>query len=569
MNNDRFIQGIEREQLIARTIFESKNAIFVSDEKNCIIRINQSFTDITGYTIEDVQGKNPHILKSGRQHRVFYKTMWTKINENGAWEGDITNRTKDGVIYLEHLCIAAVKDKDGVLVNYIGTFSDITTIQKAALEIQRLAFYDPLTGLANRLLLRDRLKQALIQSKRHVQRGALLFIDLDNFKFINDTKGHDKGDLLLKQIATRLEDCVRSCDTVARFGGDEFVIILNSSTIHSDIEVEEQAEIVGNKVLSVFHQDFDLNGFYFHCTPSIGIALFDGNEKSIDEPMKQADIAMYQAKELGRNRLCFFNLHMQVNINMRIELEKELVTALLENQFQLYYQSQIKNGNQVVGAEALIRWQHPRRGLLLPDDFIAQAEKSDLIFAIGKWVLNEACAQLKRWELDTRTQLLPISVNISAKHFSQASFVNQVIDIVDFHHIQANRLKIEIVESLMIEDVEESIDKMNTLRSIGVRFAIDDFGTGYSSLSYLTRLPLDQLKIDKSFIHHIGREPFNGLIVQSIIGIARSLGIEVIAEGVETPEQLTFLDENHCFLYQGFLFSYPVPIEEFALTIRS
>jgi EAL domain-containing protein (putative c-di-GMP-specific phosphodiesterase class I) len=279
--------------------------------------------------------------------------------------------------------------------------------------------------------------------------------------------------------------------------------------------------------------------------------------------MKQADIAMYQAKELGKNRLCFFNAHMQVSINMRVALEKELTIALEENQLQLFYQSQIRNTNQVVGAEALIRWHHPLHGLLLPDAFIWLAEKSDLILSIGEWILNQACAQLKQWGFNKQTQLLTISVNISAKHFSQPNFVDQVIEIIRFHGVDANRLKIEIVESLMIEDVEESIDKMGTLRSMGVRFAIDDFGTGYSSLSYLTRLPLDQLKIDKSFIHHIGREPFNGLIVQSIIGIARSLGLEVIAEGVETYEQLAFLEENHCFLYQGYYFSHPVSIEQF------
>ena len=567
MNHHNRIQDIEHERLIALTIFESKNGIFVCDKHNCIIRINQAFTDLTGYTIDDVIGKNPNILASGRQHKIFYQAMWNKINEYGTWEGEITNKTKEGIIFLEHLCINVVKDAAGDVINYIGTFTDITTIQKAALEIQRLAFYDPLTGLANRLLLRDRLKQALIQSKRLAKKGAILFIDLDNFKVINDTKGHDKGDILLKQIAVRLEYCVRSCDTVARFGGDEFVIIINSSTVHSIIEVEEQAEIVGSKVLAIFNQDFDLNGCSFHCTPSIGITLFDGNEKSIDEPMKQADIAMYQAKELGKNRLCFFNPHMQVNINMRMELEKELKIALKENQLQLFYQSQIRNTNQVVGAEALIRWHHPLHGLLLPDEFILLAEKSDLILSIGEWVLHQACAQLKQWESSTQTQLLHISVNISAKHFSQANFVDQVIEIIRFHGIEANRLKIEIVESLMIEDVEESIDKMDTLRSIGVRFSIDDFGTGYSSLSYLTRLPLDQLKIDKSFIHHIGREPFNGLIVQSIIGIARSLGIEVIAEGVETPEQLAFLEENNCFLHQGYFFSHPVCIEQFLSTI--
>ena len=553
---------LENERLIAATIFESKNAILITDANNLIIRVNRAFTEVTGYTIDEVIGKNPKILSSGREHLSFYQLMWSCINNTGNWEGDISNRTKDGLVYLERLLISVVKNRKGVLTNYIGIFSDITTIKKATTEIQRLAFYDPLTGLANRLLLRDRLKQALIVSKRNGTEGALLFIDLDNFKVLNDTQGHDIGDLLLKQVAQRLESCVRSCDTVARFGGDEFVIILEGLS-NRRIEVEEQAEIVGIKILAAFDEDYQLNSHTYQCTPSIGITLFNGYEKSIDEPMKQADIAMYQAKELGRNKICFFNSQMQININARIELEKELRTALVENQFRIFYQSQIKNTGEIVGAEALIRWQHPQRGLLLPVEFIALAEKSDLIIEIGVWVLKQVCIQLKLWESQLNTQSLQLSVNISAKHFSQDNFVNQIIDITSSHSIKADKLKIEIVESLMIENIEESIDKMNALRAIGIRFSIDDFGTGYSSLSYLTRLPLDQLKIDKSFIRNIGYQPFNGLIVQTIIGMARSLGIEVIAEGVETQMQQSFLEENNCFLYQGYLFSQPVPIETF------
>ncbi len=439
---------------------------------------------------------------------------------------------------------------------------DVTTLKKAATEIQRLAFYDPLTGLANRLLLRDRLKQAMIISKRNGIEGALLFIDLDNFKTLNDTQGHDVGDLLLKQVAQRLESCVRRCDTVARFGGDEFVIILEELSNQRD-DAEEQAGIIGLKILAAFNDDYQLNSNSYQCTPSIGITLFNGYEKSIDDPMKQADIAMYQAKESGRNKICFFNSQMQINIHARIELEKELHTALEENQFRLFYQSQVRNTGEVVGAEALIRWQHPQRGLLLPVEFILLAEKSELIISIDLWVLKQACIQLKLWENQTNTQSLKLSVNISAKHFAQENFVNQVIEIIHFYSVRAEKLKIEIVESLLIENIEESIDKMNELRAIGVRFSIDDFGTGYSSLSYLTRLPLDQLKIDKSFIRHIGHQPFNGVIVQTVIGMAESLGIEVIAEGVETEMQRAFLEENRCYLYQGYLFSKPVPIEAF------
>jgi diguanylate cyclase (GGDEF)-like protein/PAS domain S-box-containing protein len=555
-------EELENERLIAAVIFESKNAIMITDANNLIIRVNESFTTITGYKIEDVIGKSPRILSSGREHQSFYRAMWARINKTGSWEGDISNRRKDGLIYLERLFISAVKDSNGVILNYVSIFYDITTIKKAATEIQRLAFYDPLTGLANRLLLRDRLKQALIISKRNGTEGALLFIDLDNFKILNDTKGHDIGDLLLKQVAQRLESCIRRCDTVARFGGDEFVIILEELSKHRN-EVEEQAEIVGLKILAAFKNDYQLDSHSYKCTPSIGITIFNGCEQSIDDPMKQADIAMYQAKELGRNKICFFNSQMQININARIELEKELHTALIENQFQLFYQSQVKNTGEVVGAEALIRWQHPQRGLLHPIEFILLAEKSELIIAIGLWVLKHACIQLKHWESQPKTQALQLSVNISAKHFGQDGFVNQVIEIISFYSIRADRLKIEIVESLLIENIEESIDKMNELRAIGVRFSIDDFGTGYSSLSYLTRLPLDQLKIDKSFVRHIGHQPFNGVIVQTVIGMAESLGIEVIAEGVETEMQRAFLEENNCCLYQGYLFSKPVSIEAF------
>ena len=547
---------------IAAMVFEAQEGILITDANNAILRTNQAFSNITGYTENELIGKNPNILSSGRQGADFYAAMWKSISETGLWDGEIWNRRKNGDIYPEHLTISSVKDPNGIVINYVATLTDITMSQAAADKIKYLAFYDPLTHLPNRLLLHDRLLLALVSSHRNDHHGALLFIDLDNFKNLNDTLGHDMGDVLLQQVAERLVTCVREGDTVARLGGDEFVVMLEDLSKAIDDAVV-QVEVVGNKILAAFSQHYQLDTHYFHCTPSIGITLFKGQKQTVDELLKQADIAMYSAKASGRNALRFFDQYMQDSITHRVELERDLTLALAENQFTLYYQPQVQHNQHIIGAEALIRWHHPQRGLVNPVDFIPLAEETGLIVPLGQWVLETACAQIKSWEGCEHTRHLKIAVNVSARQFHQGDFVEKVRQVLQGSAINPNNLKLELTETVVLDDIDDTIDKMNALHKLGVSFSMDDFGTGYSSLSYLSRLPLDQLKIDQSFVFNIGTKASDAVIVQTIIGMAKNLDMEVLAEGVETEEQRHFLELNGCCQYQGYLFSKPVPIEAF------
>ncbi len=439
---------------------------------------------------------------------------------------------------------------------------DITEHKAQAVRIEQLAFYDPLTGLANRRLLRDRLQQALGHSTRHNKHGAILFIDLDNFKTLNDTQGHNVGDLLLLEVAKRLQACVRSDDTVSRLGGDEFVVILDG--LSEDTQQAAAAVLdVGEKVLASISVVFCLQGLEHHSTASIGISLFRGVETSLDDLLKHADTAMYQAKSAGRNTLRFFDSSMQIALETRAALEVDLHQALTHQQLKLYYQTQVNQMGVVIGAEALLRWQHPERGLVSPMEFIPLVEETGLIVPIGKWVLQIACTQLKAWETDTRTRYLHLSVNVSARQFRQPDFVEMVLEVLKETGADPCKLQLELTESLVLDNITDSIDKMQALRSACIHFSLDDFGTGQSSLSYLKRLPLDQIKIDQSFVRDIATDPDDATIVRTIIGMANNLGLEVIAEGVETEPQRDFLKHNGCYLYQGYLFSKPVPIEEF------
>lgn len=460
-----------------------------------------------------------------------------------------------------------MKDTHANVTHYVGILTDITMNRAAADKIEHQAFYDTLTDLPNRLMLRDRLTPALALSQRNNHNGALLFIDLDNFKTLNDTLGHDIGDLLLQQVAERLVACVREGDTVARLGGDEFVIMLEDLSEHAN-EAIVQIEVIGNKVLGVFSQSFKLTTHNYHCTPSIGITLFKGQNLTIDELLKQADIAMYQAKASGRNAMCFFDPQMQTNITNRVALEKDLKLALAENQFMLYYQPQVLHSQKIIGAEALIRWHHPQRGLVPPVDFIPLAEETGLILPIGQWVLETACAQIKSWEDNEHTRHLQIAVNVSARQFHQTDFVEQVSHILSHNDINPANLKLELTESLVLGDINNTILKMRKLREIGIRFSMDDFGTGYSSLSSLKKLPINQLKIDQSFIRDITSDHDDAIIVQTIIAMATSLGMEVIAEGVETEEQRAFLELLGCPAIQGYLFGRPMPIEQFEALLK-
>ncbi len=455
-------------------------------------------------------------------------------------------------------------DGKGRFLGYRGVGRNISQRKQVERKIEQLAFYDELTGLPNRRMLTDRLTKALaavVRSRRH---GALVFIDLDNFKDLNDTKGHDIGDLLLRQVAGRLRDCVREIDTVARLGGDEFVVMLEELSPYAG-EAAFQAEASARKILDVINQPFELLGQFHHSTPSIGIALFHDQLQSVDELLKRADLAMYQAKAAGRNALRFFDPGMQAAATARAALEADLRQGLQRDELRLHYQPVVDESGTTIGVEALVRWQHPERGLILPGEFIDLAEKTGLIIPLGQWVLEAACRQLVTWSAEAATRDLSIAVNVSARQFRQGDFAEQVLNLLRRSGANPYRLKLELTESLLLADVEDAVRKMRELRSIGVGFSLDDFGTGYSSLAYLKRLPLDQLKIDQSFVRDVLTDPNDAAIVRTILALARSMDLVAVAEGVETEGQRQFLLDNGCWAFQGYLFSRPVPVHELGL----
>lgn len=552
---------------IAAIAFEAQEGMIVTDADSKILRVNQSFTKITGYSAEEVIGRLPNILNSGRQDQHFYASMWDSVNHNGSWSGEIWNKRKNGEIYPEHLTITAVKDVNGAVTNYVATMTDVTESKAALDEINMLAFYDPLTHLPNRRLLIDRLNQALVSSARSKQKGALLFLDLDHFKTLNDTLGHDTGDMLLQQVAERLISCVRDGDTIARLGGDEFVVLLEDLGDEA-LAAATRVETVAYKILQLLSQTYQLGSHQCHSTISIGATLFDEHHLEIDDLLKQADIAMYEAKSSGRNTLRFFDPKMQNAIASRVELEQQLRIAIELQQFKLHYQIQVDVTGQTLGAEALIRWEHPERGLISPAAFIPLAEETGLILPIGQWVLDAACAQLKQWEQNRHTRHLKLSVNVSARQFHQPNFVEHVQSTVSRFAIDPSLLNLELTESMLLDDIYSMIASMNQLKEIGIRFELDDFGTGYSSLQYLKQLPLYQLKIDQSFVRDIANDSSDRTLVSTIISMAHSLNLQVIAEGVETEEQLEFLKRTGCYHYQGYYFSKPLPIDQFEALLK-
>jgi diguanylate cyclase (GGDEF)-like protein/PAS domain S-box-containing protein len=559
---------IEESLRIAASAFETQDGIMVTDANNVILRVNKSFTTITGYSEEEAVGQTPGLLSSGRHDKVFYMTIWESLRNEGAWSGEIWNRRKNGDIYPEYLSITEVQDSLGSVSHYVASLTDITKMLSAEHEIQRLAFFDTLTNLPNRRLFFDRLKQALTENRRTNQSSAILFLDLDDFKILNDTLGHDMGDLLLQKVADRLSSCVRESDTVARLGGDEFVVLLKDLSM-KNLEAVAQARDIAEKILFTFNKAFLLGTDTHQSTSSIGISLCGGDgEKSAAKLLKEADIAMYHAKAEGRNTLRFFDPKMQEAITIRASMEQDLRKAIEQNQFQLHYQIQVDSNGQALGAEALIRWFHPARGMISPFDFIPIAEATGLILPIGQWVLDTACAQLKKWQQNPLTQNLIIAVNVSAKQFHHDDFVEQVLATIARHDINATRLKLELTESMLVANISDIIIKMDALSKTGIQFSLDDFGTGYSSLQYLKKLPLNQLKIDQSFVRDIVTDASDRSIVRTIITMAHSLDINVIAEGVETAEQRQFLLDSGCTSYQGYLFSKPVSIDEFEVLLK-
>jgi diguanylate cyclase (GGDEF)-like protein/PAS domain S-box-containing protein len=552
---------------VAAIAFEIEEGMIVTDSDEVIIRVNRVFTKLSGYSADEAIGKNLSMLKSDREDAEFYPRLREILHRDNYWQGEIWNLRKNGETYPEWLTITAVVGKDGRITNYICAFFDITERKQAEQKIHNLAFYDPLCQLPNRRLLFDRLHQAVTTSARNRSCAALLFIDLDNFKILNDTRGHDIGDLLLIEVGHRLRASIRESDTLARLGGDEFVVLLEGLS-ENRTEAAVQAREVGEKMLIDIHQPYMLKDIEHYSTASIGISLFANYRQNLDDLLKQADTAMYAAKKAGRNTLRFFDPAMQDALEMRSQLEAGMRKALPKHEFKLYYQVQVDSKQHPIGAEALIRWEHPEQGLISPAKFIPVAEDTGLILPLGQWVLQTACAQLKEWESNPLTRELTLAVNVSARQFRQPAFVKQVSEIIEQTLIKPSRLKLELTESTVLENVADTITKMHALKQIGVRFSMDDFGTGYSSLAYLTQLPLDQLKIDQSFVHNIGTKSTDAMIIQTIIGMANNLGIEVIAEGVETDAQHDFLSGAGCWFYQGYLFGRPVPVKEFTALLR-
>lgn len=547
---------------VAAATFETHDAIMITDTNGNVIRVNQAFQDITGYSAEEMIGKNPRTLSSGRHDSAFYAEMWHQLQRCGQWRGEIWDKRKSGQIYPKWMTITAVKDNAGRVTEYVSIASDITNRKQAEAEIHNLAFYDALTGLPNRRLLMDRLRTALSVSARNLHYGAVLFLDMDNFKAVNDTLGHDYGDLMLIEVAERIRSCIREADSIARLGGDEFVVLLEMLDERAE-HASQKVAVIAEKIRMSLSEVYRLKDRECHSSPSIGVCLYRGVEESADGLLKQADMAMYQAKDSGRNMVSFFDPAMQISVEARSALEADLRHAVADGQLTLHYQIQVGSDGRTLGAEALVRWMHPVRGMVSPAQFIPIAEDSSLILDIGAWVLDTACRQLGRWRTNERTRHLTLAVNVSAKQFRQPDFVEKTAIVLRKHGVEATRLKLELTESVVLNDVNDVVAKMHALNALGVRLSLDDFGTGYSSLSYLKKLPLEQIKIDQSFVRDIVTDPNDAVMVKSIISMAHNFNLHVIAEGVETEAQLDFLKQNGCMAYQGYLFSRPVPIDEY------
>ncbi len=558
---------IDRELRIAATAFEAHEGMMITDANKVILRVNRAFSETSGYSAEEVIGKTPQFFRSHCHSPAFYEELWAAVDRKGYWRGEMLTRRKNGEVYPVWYTMTAVRGRNGAITNYVTTSTDITRQKKAEKEIGDLVYFDPLTKLGNRRLLMDRLQQALSTIRRNGDRGALFFIDLDNFKTLNDTAGHEVGDLLLQQVAQRLTTCIRDGDTVARLGGDEFVVILGELNADMDAAVHRTQQ-VGERILETLNAPYEISGQVHLSSPSIGVTMFGPESDTVQELLRHADLAMYQAKAGGRNAMRFFDPAMQVAIKARAELEAEMRLALQRREFVLQYQPQINADRKLMGAEALVRWQHPKHGMLSPGEFIALAEDSGLIVPLGLQVLEMACAQLVEWAKRCDICDFSVSVNVSARQFHQPDFHQQVLAILQRTGADPARLKLELTESLMLDNVEETIKKMSELRALGVGFALDDFGIGYSSLSYLKRLPLDQLKIDQSFVRTVLVDENDAAIAKMIVALGQTMGLAVIAEGVESTQQQEFLRDCGCMGYQGYLFGRPMDAAQFEAFVR-
>jgi diguanylate cyclase (GGDEF)-like protein/PAS domain S-box-containing protein len=549
----------------AAAVFDNtQEGIVITDLTPRIIAVNRAYTEITGYSRQETMGRNPAVLQSGRQDESFYQTMWASLHEQGHWQGEIWNRRKNGEVYPQLLTISTVRDADGHPKNYVGVMTDISQIKQSEADLERLAHYDPLTDLPNRLLTHSRLEHALVQARREGTRVAVLFLDLDRFKNVNDSLGHPTGDCLLKALTKRLASRLRDEDSFGRLGGDEFLIVL------SHARRLESAASIARELISLLEEPFALeNGSEIYVGVSIGISVYPQDGDKATQLIQHADAAMYQAKEQGRNTFRFYTPALTEAANRRIELESRLRRAVAQHEFVLHYQPQVSiEHGMIVGCEALLRWNDPDKGLVPPADFIPLAEETGLIIPLGEWLMQAACAQFRQW-IDQGMTDICLSVNLSGRQLQHPEIVEVIGKNIRRHNLPAERLKLEITESLIMAHGEEAETLLRAIKSLGVKLSIDDFGTGYSSLAYLKRFPIDELKIDRSFVRDIPTDKDDTEIAATIIAMAKNLRLNVVAEGVETEQQAAFLAERGCDYYQGYLFSPALPAAEFEALLRA
>lgn len=560
---ERRTQEMEFRKL-SQALEQSPSIVVMTDTEGAIEYVNESFSRITGYILDEVRGKSTSLLKSDFTDEQTYKALWQTIQAGEDWHGEFRNRKKDGSFYWEAATISPVKDAQGVIINFLKLAEDITEHKSLTARLEHLAYHDPLTHLPNRTLLQDRLEQAVARTKRSEKSFAALYLDLDNFKVVNDSMGHNFGDSLLREVAARLQRCVRDDDTVARWGGDEFVLLLNA------LRQPEDAATIAHKVFESLSHPVELDEQKIHVNATLGIALYPQDAETTDDLLKHADIAMFRAKERGKNTYQFFVPAMNEHATKRLRLEQDLRLALEhEGELILHYQPRIcLDSGDVIGAEALVRWQHPQHGLISPGEFIPVAEETGLINPLGEIVLRQAAKQAKAWtQLCKRLKRFKIAVNLSAKQLQRFDIVSEIAHILTDAKLDPVRLELEITESALMNNIQDSRVKLRDLKALGVSIAVDDFGTAYSSLNYLKRLPIDNLKIDQSFVrdlgHHPDAHPNDAAIVRAIVALAKSLELGVIAEGVETEAQRVFLLGLECYQGQGFLFSRPLTVESF------